>query len=212
MFKILTLMTVLALGAFSTTAQAQNFGTRTSDNFTGPYAGLTAGYGWTDLDANFTAGGVTASDDADINGWQGGLLGGYGFQFGQGYDYVWNGYVGLELAYEWSGADDSVFGVGIDKDDIFSVTLRPGLSWGDTALGYGIVGYSRTQFKAAGDDDWVDGLVLGLGAEVGGFGPVKTRLEYVHTWYDDQDFSSGPASLSTDAHDNAVKVGAIYRF
>ncbi len=213
MFKILIAMAVLALGFTSTAAQAQNFGTRTQDvNFTGPYAGATAGYGWSDVDATFTAPGVSISDDADVNGWQGGLLGGYGFQFGQGYDYVWNGYMGIEASYEFSNADDSLFGTGIDKDDIISVSLRPGLTWGDTALGYGIIGYSRTQFKSGGDDDWVGGLVLGVGTEVGGFGPIKTRIEYVYTDYEDSNFSSGVNNLSADAHDNAVKAAAIYRF
>ncbi len=213
MFKMIMAMAVLALGFASTPAQAQNFGTRTQDvNFTGPYVGATAGYGWSDVDATLTAPGVSISDDADVNGWQGGLLGGYGFQFGQGYDYVWNGYLGIEASYEFSNADDSVFGAGIDKDDIMSISLRPGLTWGDTALGYGIIGYSRTQFKTAGDDDWVGGLMLGVGTEVGGFGPIKTRLEYVYTDYEDQSFSSGASTLSADAHDNAVKAAAIYRF
>lgn len=215
MFKILTIMAVWALGFASTAAQAQNYGTRTHEvNFTGPYVGATAGYGWSDVDASLTAPGISASDDADVNvnGWQGGVLGGYGFQFGQGYDYVWNGYVGVEASYEFSNADDSAFGTGIEKDDIMSISVRPGLTWGDTALGYGIIGYSRTQFKAGGDDDWVGGLMLGVGTEVGGFGPIKTRLEYVYTNYEDQNYSAGANNMSVDAHDNAVKAAAIYRF
>lgn len=215
MFKRIILMSALVLGLGATSAQAQSYGYRsqqTDMDFTGPYLGGTVGYGWADIDADATVGGVGISDDADVNGIQGGVLGGYGFQFGKGFDYVWNGYLGLELGYEWSNADGSAFGADINKEDIMLVTLRPGLSWGDTALGYGIVGYSRTRFESGGDDEWVDGMVFGVGTELGMLGPVKTRLEYVYTNYEDRDYAVGATNVSTDGSENALKLGAVYRF
>ena len=85
MYKILTILTVLVISAASLPAQAQNFGARNADaNYTGPYLGITGGYSWTDVDVDATVGGVGISDSASVDGWQGGFLAGYGFQFGQG--------------------------------------------------------------------------------------------------------------------------------
>ncbi|HEY0901881.1 MAG TPA: outer membrane beta-barrel protein [Micavibrio sp.] len=212
MYKIL-MMSLVLLGFAAAPAHAQNMGNRDNAvDYTGAYLGVTGGYSWSDVDVDATIGGVSLSDSASVDGWQGGVLGGYGYQFGQGYDYVWNGYVGVELSYEWSGADDSVFGVDVEKNDVMNISLRPGFTWGDTALGYGIIGYSRAQFEAGGDDDWVDGFALGLGTELGEWGPVKGRLEYVHTWYQDQDYTTAVGTVSSDLDDDAVKAGLIYRF
>ena len=216
MFRQIILMAALLLGSsILHSAQAQSFGkSARGEDFTGPYLGGTVGYGWGNFDADATIGGVTTSNDADIDGFQGGLLGGYGFQFEPGFAApLWNGYMGLEGGYEWSNADGNSFATGIEKDETMLVTLRPGLTWGDMALGYGIVGYSRTQFEAGNQDEWLDGLVLGLGTEIGTFGPLKTRVEYVYTNYEDKDYNLGGANnLAFDGYENALKLAAVYRF
>lgn len=213
MFTRILLLTGLLVSFGAVSAHAQNYGKRSTDDFTGPYVGGTVGYSWGDFDADVvTAGVTTASDDPDMDGWQGGLLGGYGFQFDTGMSYGWNGFLGAEVAYEWSNADGSAFGVGVNKEEAMLVTLRPGMAWGDTALGYGIIGYSRTQFDAAGEEEWLDGLVLGAGTELYTVGPFKTRLEYVYTNYEDMDYAAAGSTLNVEGQDHALKLGAIFRF
>ena len=215
MLKRILLMAGLLVSFSAVSAHAQNFGQRnTTDDFTGPYVGGTVGYSWGDFDADaVTAGGVTvATDDPDMDGWQGGLLGGYGFQFDTGMKYGWNGFLGAEAGYEWSGADGSAFGADVDKEDTLILTLRPGMTWGDTALGYGIIGYSRTQFEAGGEEEWLDGLVLGAGTELYTVGPFKTRLEYVYTNYEDMNYAVPGGSLNVEGQEHALKLGGIFRF
>lgn len=211
---ILTTVLVVTMGAVSAHAEDYSSRTGTTDDFTGPYVGGTIGYGWGDFDADVTVGGTTvASSDPDMDGLQGGFFGGYGFQFDPMFaSQVWDGFMGLEAGYEWSNADGSVFGGDVDKDETMIFTLRPGLTWGDTALGYGIVGYSRTQFEAGTEEEWVDGLVLGIGTELYTIGPFKTRIEYQYTNYEDTNYTSGATALNVDGHENALKLGAVFRF
>lgn len=218
MRKIL-LMTVFFVPLSAGQALAQNSYRMTGEtgnvsDFTGPYAGATLGYDIGSFDTDGTIGGVTASNDAGIDGFEGGLLGGYGFEFQPGFmSGLWSGFAAVELGYEWSAADGDVLGTGIDKDDSMMVSFRPGMSWNNTALGYGIIGYSRTKFEAAGDDDWINGLQLGAGTEMGMVGPLKTRLEYVYTGYEDKSFNLGGGdSIDFDGHDSAIKLGALMRF
>ena len=214
MLKRILLLTGLLVSLGAVSVQAQNFGQRGTEDFTGPYVGGTVGYSWGDFDADVTTGGIgVASDDPDMDGWQGGFLGGYGFQFDTGMSHGWNGFLGLEAGYEWSSADGSVFGVDVDKEDTVLLTLRPGMAWGDTALGYGIIGYSRTQFEADGEEEWLDGLVLGAGTELYTVGPFKTRLEYVYTNYEDAEYDlGGGTALNVEGQEHALKLGGIFRF
>ena len=199
----LLLLAALGLSAMSAPAWAQN--TKTNNSLTGPYVGGNIGY--TIGSADTSIGGI--SNDTGLDGFQGGLLAGYGFQFDPGFmSSVWSGYTGLEFGYDWSDVDGDAFGVGVEKKDSWSVTLRPGVTYGNTALGYGIIGYSRTKFEAGPDDEHLDGLVLGAGTEFGDMGPLKARVEYVYTNYEDTDI--GGANF--DAHDNTIKLGGVLHF
>lgn len=213
--KKLLLLTALCLPALSGAAWAQNsnYQNRMDTNsiadsdLTGPYLGADLGYTFGSFDTDI--GGV--SNDTGMDGLQGGVLVGYGFQFDPSFlSYFWSGYTGLELGYQWSGVDGDAFGVGIDKKDSWSITFRPGMTWGDVALGYGIIGYSRTEFEAGGESEDLDGLVLGAGTELGDMGPFKTRLEYVYTNYEDADF--GGPGVDFDGHDSTIKLGAVFHF
>ncbi len=216
MVQIFMVVTLLVLAAAFSPAQAQNRGRHTSTQYSGPYLGLTAGHGWSDVNVKFTTGGVTTGDTASVDGWEGGPLAGYGFQFPQSFGDVWNGYVGFEISYEWSAADGDALGASVEKDGVLNISMRPGFTWADTLLGYGVIGYSRARFKAGsadnGVDGWADGFALGLGTEVGKWGRLKGRLEYVHSWYEDQDYSTADGVVSADTGADVVKVGLIYRF
>lgn len=217
--KKIFLTTALCTVLFAGAAQAQSSLRMTGSSgnpadFTGPYAGGTLGYNIGSFDTDGTIGGVTASNDAGLDGFDGGLFGGYGFEFQPAFmSGLLSGFAAVELGYEWSDSDGDVLGTEIEKNDSMMISFRPGLSWNNAALGYGIIGYSRTEFEAAGDDDWVDGLQLGAGTEMGTVGPLKTRLEYVYTNYEDKNYDLGGGdNIDFEGHDSTIKLGALMRF
>jgi outer membrane immunogenic protein len=172
-------------------------------DFTGPYIGADIGYNWGSFDVNNPGG---ADGDAEPDGWEGGLLAGYGYATNpRGF----GGYAGLEAGYEWSGADGDLGGVSYEKNHNWLVTFRPGVTMGDgNALAYGVVGYSRAEFEANGDEDNLDGLVLGGGTEFGMWrAPIKMRLEYNYIDYEDASLSN----IDFEGHENTVKTGLVFR-
>lgn len=159
------------------------------DDFTGVYGGGEAGYSFTD----------------DLDGWNGGLFLGYGFE--HEFDLL-GAYAGIELGYEWSGAEGSTGGLNYEKDHAWTATFRPGVTILDGGLGYGIIGYSRAGFEGAGTDEDLDGLVLGLGGQFNTDTAFKPRLEYTYTNYEDGSLGG----TNFDPSENAVKLGAVFQF
>ncbi|MDB5491957.1 MAG: outer membrane protein [Micavibrio sp.] len=180
-------------------------------SFNGPYLGGTVNYNWTNGEATRT--GVGSTDNIDMNGAEGGVLVGYGWQFDPSFlSSIWSGYTALELSYDWNGSNnDTALGTNFNKDESMMLSLRPGFTWGNQALGYGILGYSRGQFSVGGDEKWLDGYSLGLGTELAVVGPFKTRIEYVYTNYSEDNFNTG-TNTNFNPHDNALKLGAVFHF
>lgn len=201
----------LPLLATPAIADSYNSDVARDGSFNGPYLGGSVNYNWTGGDATRT--GFGSSDDIKVNGAEGGVLVGYGWQFDPGFlDKVWSGYTAIELGYDWSGSNnDGALGTYFNKNQGVSVSLRPGFAWGNQALGYGIIGYSRSEFDVGGDEKWLDGYSLGLGTELAVVGPFKTRLEYVYTNYDEENFNTG-VNTNYEPVDNAVKLGAVFHF
>lgn len=159
------------------------------DDFTGIYGGGEVGYGFTD----------------DVDGWNGGLFLGYGFE--HKFDML-GAYIGMEIGYEWSDGDGDTAGLSFEKDHAWIATLRPGFTVMGDGLGYGIVGYSRAEFESGGDDEYLDGLVLGLGTQFNTGTAFKPRLEYTYTNYEDA--TIGGTSFA--ATENTVKLGVVFQF
>lgn len=180
-------------------------------SFNGPYLGGSVNYNWTGGEASRA--GFGSSDDINVSGAEGGVLVGYGVQFDPSFlSSIWSGYTALELSYDWSAANnDSAVGTFFNKDQSMMISLRPGITWGNDVLGYGIVGYSRGKFEVGGDEKWLDGYSLGLGTELAVVGPFKTRLEYVYTNYGTDSFATAPAT-EFNPHDNALKLAAVFHF
>lgn len=158
-------------------------------DFTGVYAGGDVGYSFTD----------------DLEGWNGGVFVGYGFE------HVFDAlgpYAGIEVGYEWSGADGRTGILSYEKDHAWTATFRPGLSIMSDGLGYGIVGYSRAEFEGGGDDETLNGLILGGGVQLDTNTPFKTRLEYTWTNYEDGNLGG----TGFDLTENNVKLGAVFQF
>jgi outer membrane immunogenic protein len=171
-------------------------------DFTGPYVGGDIGYNIGSYDVNDPAG---PDGDVGLDGFEGGLFLGYGYN----HNFSWlGGYAGLELGYEWSGADGQLAGGGYEKDHAWLVTFRPGIAMHEDALAYGVIGYSRAEFESNGNEEDLDGLVLGAGSEFSTRSPVKLRLEYTYTTYEDANLGN----VNFDGHENQLKAGAVFRF
>lgn len=174
--------------------------------FNGPYIGGQIGYDWANGEVNDPLG---PDGTAHMRGWAGGPFAGYGMTFGEGRGMFSGMYLGGELGYDWSGADDDVGGNGYELSHDFRATLRPGATFGNV-LGYGIAGYSRATYSAdaTDDDEAFSGYVLGLGAEAGAFKMLKARLEYTYANYGDKDIGG----VDFDPHSNEIRLGLLYQF
>ena len=159
------------------------------EDFTGIYAGGDLGYSLTE----------------DVEGMNGSLFLGYGFEHDMS---ILGAYAGVEVAHEWSGADGDAGTVSYEKDHAWLATFRPGISVYDDALGYAIVGYSRAEFEAAEAEENVDGLVLGVGAQLNTQTAFKPRLEYTYTNYEEAEI----AGSNFDPQENTIKLGAVFQF
>lgn len=188
-----------------TTTSSSSYSAQTTSDYnsplTGAYFGAYGGYGWTDLDSSVGT--------ADVNG------GDYGLFAGMKLDQWLQNNIGingaLEVFYGWSGADDTVAGIDVEKDHEWGINFRPGLSFlsmNGAINPYGIIGYRRTNFEAsagaiAGDEDY-NGLDLGIGTEVMSWNNVGLRLDYTHTFYEEKN--------GIDPDEDNLRVGLAYHF
>ncbi len=172
------------------------------DAYTGPYVGGDIGYSFANHDVHDPSG---PDGEADLDGVEGGAFAGFGFA-PNFLDYL--PYIGVELAYEWAGADDNVGGNSFEKDHSWVATVRPGLLMPNKALAYGIIGYNRAKFESNATDTHANGLVLGGGVEMDTSMPVKVRLEYAYTNYREEHFNG----VDFEGHENNIKAGVLYRF
>ena len=121
---------------------------------------------------------------------------------------MFGAYAGIEIGHEWSGADGDAGGITYDKDRAWLATFRPGVSIYNNALGYGIIGYSRGEFEGGGAEEDLDGLVLGVGAQMNTGAAFKPRLEYTYVNYEEGSL----AGTGFDPQENTVKLGGIFQF
>lgn len=166
-----------------------------SSALTGAYVGVYGGYGWTDADTG-------AGGNFDMDGEDYGLFAGYKL------DRLFENNLGITAAveafYGWSGQEDDVAGVKLEKDHEWGVSFRPGFSISETINPYAILGYRRTNFEAAGSDEDYDGFDLGIGTELIAWGNMGLRLDYTHTFYGEEN--------GVDPDEDNIRVGLSYHF
>ena len=195
-------------------------------DWSGFYVGLQAGYGWSRVDQPYGDVGepfIFPQDDADGDGWLGGVHVGYNKQYGS-----W--VLGLEGDFEASNIDgDDGAPLEVDHLNGFefkwlgSVRGRVGYALDRTLL-YGTGGYAfmRGSAYAVGGDEPVEeshsatfhGWTIGAGAEYAFTDNLTARLEYRYT-----DFGAKRISFPFHVYDvevdpsfHAVRLGVSYKF
>ncbi len=153
-------------------------------DWTGPYVGLTGGYGW-----------GTAS------GWLGGAYAGYNFQVDP------NWVVGLEGDLTFSNRSAKVNGSTVSNGWDSTVRGRVGYAY-DRFLFYGTGGVAFGDVNATkpSQSSTKVGWTLGAGIEAAVTSNVTTRLEYRHTDLGSTSFK-GPGTVNYTADDLMVGVG-----
>jgi opacity protein-like surface antigen len=172
-------------------------------DFVGPYVGADLGYEWTSADVDGVRGGSV--DDADMDGWEGGVFVGYSFT---DMPVHWLSYLAIEGGYEVGNAEETVNGFKFEKDHEWLLTARPGVMLSKDASAYGIIGYSNATYSADGDDGNLNGLVLGIGGLINTGTAAKLRLEYTNSNYGQENF--GGADF--EPMENDVKLGVLFQF
>lgn len=197
---ILTAAMVMAL---SSPALAQGYNDGYDDPMTGLYAGVQGGYSWLEADSNIPA----VGSEYVMDGTEYGVFVGYKLDKWLQPNMGMTG--ALEAHYEWSNNDDTVGGINVEKDSSWGVQFRPGIAISDTINPYGIIGYKRANFEAsaggaAAEDDY-NGFELGIGTELVAYGDLGFRVDYSHTWYEDN-------GAAFDPNEHSIKAGVAYHF
>jgi outer membrane immunogenic protein len=173
-------------------------------SWAGPYAGISAGYGFggrTSIDAT--------GNDISTSGWMGGVFGGYNFQQGMAV-------YGIEGDVNYSRLDGDNAGVDSRTSLDGSLRGRLGAAVTDDILVYGTAGVAAErqritdQVTGARDSNMMLGYTVGAGADVKLTDQVFGRLEYRYTDYGSKAFDS--VGSDADTRNNRVSVGLGVKF
>lgn len=169
-------------------------------DWSGPYAGLSAGKSSGDLTLTFLQEG---SDTGDLDGRSFGGFAGYNWQNGS---LVY----GLELALQDVDAE-------VEQEPAYhfnyahDLKARLGYAY-DNMLFYGFAGYTMGEFEVDGEGTWdADGPNFGLGVEMAFRENWLLGLEYIRRNLDG-DFAPEEPDLSFDADLDTIQLRVGYKF
>ncbi len=184
--------------------------------FTGFYIGLQGGYSVTRVDIEVADAGGTVSDDLDIDGFTGGLYGGYSGVTGRLFG-------GLEAEASLSAAEyDTALG-GFRYEARQNWTLGASALVGvlarDDILVYGRLGYVAANFEETlsgpgfrlSGDETLDGLRVGGGVDVAVNERTSVRAEYTFTDYEDLTSGDADASTRVGPMEHLFRIGVAFR-
>ena len=203
-------------------------------SWTGPYAGLAAGYAWGHAEVNDFDGDDDDDDDGDeefdADGWLVGGFVGYNYQFPSAL------VIGIEADLDWTGIDgDGDSGDDDDDDDDDDNHFNADLDWQGSLRGRVGYGFDRALLYATGglalasidthgngdddddDDDDGDGdstewgWTLGAGVDFAVTDNVFVRGEYRYTNYSDiENEDDRFEAQDFDTHAVRVGVGVLF--
>lgn len=168
-------------------------------NWSGAYAGVSAGYGWGKA--------KTPGNNIATKGFNGGVYGGYNFQ----QDTI---VYGGEVDLGYSGAKGTNAGVAVKNGINGAARARLGADLGPAMI-YGAGGLAFTNAKvtsgAASDTKTHIGWTAGVGAEAKVTENMIGRVEFRHNGFGSKTYAVGagtPAKLS----ENEIRVGLGVKF
>lgn len=171
-------------------------------SWTGPYAGLQGGYAWSTAT-------ITPPGNATINGWTGGVYGGYNFQttnnlvFGIEGDLSVTSKSGsngtVTVKNPWDATLRGRAGYAMDR---FLPYVTGGLAIGGVSASSG--GTSSTSTRV--------GWVVGAGIEASLTDTITGRIEFRHTDLGSTTYSSVPGSPKVGTTSNDLLVGIGLKF
>jgi len=145
--------------------------------------------------------------------------------YGQFFDQF---YLALEANADWSSEEyqdnfnndiirGSTGGDSIKNNFRWGISLLPGYQLAPNVLLYGRLGYAWANFKFDGSSEDLSGFRLGGGFEVAIAQDWGLRLDYSHTWYGSQSYSSnqlrtGLTSAKFTPGSDQVVLGVDYHF
>jgi outer membrane immunogenic protein len=172
-------------------------------SWAGPYAGLTAGYGFEGkVEDDF-------GNEISSDGFIGGAFAGYQAQNGQ---FVY----GLEGDVTYKGFSDEDFGVETSTGVEGSLRVRLGYAVTPSVLLYGTAGGAAQNLEiedaAGSDDNTMVGWTAGAGADVKVTENIFARAEYRYSDYGSKEFDTGSGAVDVDSSDHRVMFGVGYKF
>ena len=179
----------------------------------GGYAGLGMGYGSTALDTSAHLDGDTLGLDLNTSG---ALLTGY-----SGYGWSSGGlYVGGEASYGFSAMGGQLrlndARLDVDSREGWGLSGVMGGLVNHGTLLYGRAGYQQRKYDLSlpgfRDQDWLDGLRVGAGAEFRFWGRSSIRFEYNQVWYGEERVSGGGDAVDYQTRESWFEAGGILRF
>ena len=190
-----------------------SIGVASAGDWTGPYAGLGAGYQSSVLESHARFGDDSLGLDLGASG---ALLSGYG-------GYGWRSgslYLGGEANYGFSDMR------GQFRLDDREIDYRARDTWGLSGVMGGLLNrgtllYGRAGYQQQRQDlslrgfrsrDWTDGLRLGAGAEFRLWASGSLRLEYSQVWQEDADGSGDGDEIDYRAREQWFEAAGILRF
>jgi outer membrane immunogenic protein len=172
------------------------------NTWSGPYAGISLGYG-------FSGRTSTPGNDIDTDGFVGSGFGGFNFQNGM---FVY----GAEADLGYAGFSGDNAGTSSKSGLDGSLRARMGVAVTDNVLLYGTAGGAAQSLKvsdAAGDErKTMVGWTAGAGVDVKMTENVFGRVEYRYTDFGSRTFNTGSGPQAVDASDNRVMFGIGMKF
>jgi len=166
-------------------------------SWAGPYVGASLGYQWGSITNNPTR----------PNGVEGGVQGGYNWQYGQ---WVFGGEADLQL----SGASDTAGAWKFANPWWGTVRGRGGYAMNNILLygtaGFAFGGVNATNAFGATESHLTSGWTGGVGAEVGITPNWSAKFEYLYVSLSETPFTL--TSVQNGYHFSVVRLGVNYRF
>ncbi|SEP16001.1 outer membrane protein [Aquisalimonas asiatica] len=201
------------LPAIATAVALLAWGAAPAFAWDGGYAGLGMGYGSSVVETDGRFGGDSLGLDLGASG---ALLTGYG-----GYGWSRGGlYLGGEANYGLSALSGSMrlndSRLDVDTREGWGFTgVMGGLLNQDTLL-YGRAGYQQRKYDLSlpgfREQDWLDGLRIGAGAEFRVSGHSSIRFEYNQVWYGEERAGSGGNAVDYQPRERWFEAGGVLRF